>query len=128
LLRFYDVRNVTGATVLKRAQRLWELTRDSSDPAIWAAVQKNFNTDALRWRLRKEWQPDPDFLEAVWRGGGSRNLDFALRLSQIYSHQDKDSRAADVLLETMTSVQPTPVLAARCINYLGYAKRFEEAS
>ena len=69
LLRFYEVRNVGGTPVLKRAQRLWELTRDSSDPTLWQVLLGTFEPRE-RWRPGKEWSPDMDFVQAVWRDAG----------------------------------------------------------
>jgi hypothetical protein len=126
LLLFYEVRSVMGAPVLKRAQRLWELTRDPNDPILWRAVQKSFGLEPAWRRGRNDWSPQLDFVEAVWRHAGERDSPLALKLAQAYSAEDKDSHAADLLLETMKYFEPTSEVVARCINYLDYAKRYDD--
>jgi len=75
LLKFYQVRNVSGALMLKRAQRLWELTGDSNDVTLWQAILRSFDPQA-RWRkAEKQWSPDLNFVQSVWRNAGKKNPD-----------------------------------------------------
>jgi MinD-like ATPase involved in chromosome partitioning or flagellar assembly len=127
LLRFYEVRNVGGATVLKRAQRLWEITRDSGDSALWRLLLRNFKP-ARRWeRSKGEWSPNMDFVEAVWREAGKRHPEFGVMIAEEYNQEDRESRAADVLLEIIRTSGPTAEIASQCISFLDVAKRQGEA-
>jgi len=126
LLRFYEVRNVSGTPVLKRAQRLWELTRNSSDVTLWQVLLRAFEPRG-RWS-GKEWSPNLEFVEAVWRNAGKRNPEFGVRVAEAYNIENRESRAADVLLEIMKTSDPTAEIASRCILYLDAAKRAPEAN
>ena len=127
LLRFYAIRNVGGTPVLKRAQRLWELTRDSNDGTLWQVLLRAFEPKR-RWRGEKEWSPNLDFVEAVWRDAGKRNPEFGMKVAEAYSQEDRESRAADVLLEVIKTSDPAAALTSRCIAYLDISNRSAEAS
>lgn len=128
LLRFYEVRNATGSPVLRRAQRLWELTRDPGDAAIWSILKKCFAPKS-RWQKEKnEWLPNLDFVEEVWRHAGKRESEFGSKLAQEYSYQDLESRAADILLEVIRTHGPTADVASRCIAFLDASDKTAEAS
>jgi hypothetical protein len=126
LLRFYDVRNLGGPLPLKRAQRLWDLSRDSEDPALWSAVSKTFEPKQS-WQREKEWYPSLDFIRAVWHGAGKKDLEFGLKLAEAYSYEDRDSLAADVLLEIIKGSGPVVPVVSRCISLLDTARRGREA-
>jgi MinD-like ATPase involved in chromosome partitioning or flagellar assembly len=126
LLRFYQVRNASGTLTLKRAQRLWELSRDSNDPILWQAVARSFETEP-RWRREGQWSPNLDFVQAVWRNAGSKNAALGMKLADAYSFEDRASVAADIVLEVMKSSEPTPQIIARCIALLDLADRSSEA-
>ena len=126
LLRFYDVRNVRGTSVLKRAQRLWELTRDSKDDALWQVLLREFDIEQ-RWRRQPGWAPNLDFVEAVWRDAGKRNPEFAKTLAQAYNLLDRESRGADVLLEVLDAFEPTGDIVLRCTFLLDAASRAAES-
>jgi hypothetical protein len=126
LLRFYEVRNIGGAPALQRAQRLWELTHDSHDPLIWQILNRTF--EVIRSTAAPgEWVPDLDFVETVWRDAGNRNPKFAMKIAQVLRLRDCESHAADVLLESVAAYEPTPQIAARCIELLGASDRGDEA-
>lgn len=127
LLRFYEVRNVTGGAFLKKAQRLWELTRDSKDPTLWQGLLRAFDPKP-RWQREKEWSPSLEFVESVWRHAGNRDTKFGIKLATAYSHEDLESRAADVLLEVLDNSEPTTDLVSRCIVFLDAAKRASDAT
>jgi hypothetical protein len=128
LLRFYEVRNVRGAPVLKRAQRLWELTRDSKDVVLWQVLQKCFDSDE-EWDNDDEWSPAMEFVETVWRDAGHRDVEFGKRIAGAYNNQgDQEARAADVLLEIIDSSGPDAQLVADCIGYLDASDRSNEAN
>jgi MinD-like ATPase involved in chromosome partitioning or flagellar assembly len=127
LLRFYEVRNVGGTSALKRAQRLWELTRDSNDGTLWQVLLRAFEPKP-RWRREKEWTPDLDFVEAVWRDAGKRNPEFGMKVAEAYNQEDRESRAADVLLEVIKTSEPTAQIASSCIAFLDVSKRVAEAN
>lgn len=126
LLRFYQVRNTNGTLTLKRAQRLWDLTGDSRDTILWHALARSFDPQP-RWRAEKQWSPNLDFVQSVWRDAGARNTDFGMKLADAYSYEDRDSIAADIVLEIIESFEPTARIIARCIALLDFAKRNAEA-
>lgn len=127
LLRFYQVRNVSGTQTLKRAQRLWELTGDPSDQILWQALLRSFDPEP-RWRRRDTtWSPNLDFVREVWRSAGKKNPGFGMKLAEAFGYEDREASAADVLLEIINSSEPTPAVVARCIELLGTASRRDEA-
>jgi MinD-like ATPase involved in chromosome partitioning or flagellar assembly len=126
LLRFYDVRNFGGALPLKRAQRLWDLSRNSDDPALWLAVSKTFEPKPA-WQREKEWYPSLEFIRAVWHGAGKKDPEFGTKLAEAYSYEDRDSVAADVLLEIIKDSGPIATVVSRCISLLDTARRGREA-
>jgi len=127
LLRFYRARNVDPMLILKRAQRLWEITRDSGDPYLWEVISKYYEVRPRYPRQEKDWQPNFSFIRTVWQDAGARDPKFGAKLAEAYSSVDEDSAAADVLAEIMRASGPSPSLVARSIYMLGYAKRIEEA-
>jgi MinD-like ATPase involved in chromosome partitioning or flagellar assembly len=126
LLLFYKVRNVTGTAVLKRGQRLWEMTGHSNDEVLWNAVTQNFEPQA-RWTRQNKWLPNLDFVKAVWRDAGNRNIEFAMKIATAYDYEDRESQAADVLLEIIDHADPVPTVVSRCIRFLDVARRFKDA-
>lgn len=126
LLRFYQVRNIAGTLMLKRAQRLWELTGDSKEAILWQAVARSFEVQT-RWRGDNQWSPHLDFVHSVWRNAGGKDVAFGMKLADAYSHEDRDSTAADIVLEIIGSSDPTAAIVARCVALLDYAKRSSEA-
>ena len=119
--------NVGGtATILKRAQRLWDLTGDSDDPALWQAIAKAFEPQPRRLRSQ-EWTPNLDFIRAVWRGAGRRDPEFAVKIANAYTYEDRETLGADVLLEVFRTSEPTGLAASRCIVLLDVAGRADEA-
>ena len=126
LLRFYDVRNLGGTLPLKRAQRLWDLSGDSEDVALWSVVSKTFEPKPP-WQREKEWYPSLDFVRAVWRGAGKRDPEFGMKIAQAYSYLDRESLAADVLLEIIKTSGPIASVVSRCVGFLDAAKRAREA-
>jgi hypothetical protein len=128
LLRFYEVRNAGGTPVLKRAQRLWELTRDSADLTLWQVLRRTFKVKPRWQRSGDDWSPNLDFIEALWRDAGKMNPEFGGVLSEAYGQEDRESRAADVLLEVIQTSEPTAEIVARCIGFLDIAKRPRESA
>lgn len=126
LLKFYQVRNVNGTLTLKRAQRLWDLTESPNDPILWQALVRSFEPQP-RWRGEKHWSPNLDFVQSVWRMAGGRDVAFGMKLATAYSQEDRDSIAADIVLEIIEVSEPTATIVARCILYLDYASRKPEA-
>jgi hypothetical protein len=127
LLRFYEVRNITGTPALKRAQRLWEITRDSQDPILWQALSRAFEPKP-RWQRGREWSPNLDFVEAVWRDAGKRDRKFGMKLVEAYEGEDRGPRGADVLLEIIKTSEPTAQIVSRCIALLDASNRGAEAN
>jgi len=125
LLRFYDVRNVGGVQALKRSQRLWEITNDPNDELLWITLKRTFGV-APRY-TRQEWSPNLDFVEAVWRGAGSFDPEFGMRLAHAWDADDNDSRAADICLEILRIAEPTSEVVAPCIQWLDASDRATEA-
>lgn len=126
LLRFYEVRNATGISVLRRAQRLWELTRNSSDIVLWQILKKVFEPSSRLHRDR-EWSPNLDFVEAVWRDAGGKDANFGMKLAEALEKVDHESHAADVLIETIRSSEPNAGTLARTIPLLDGSERVKEA-
>jgi hypothetical protein len=126
LLRFYLVRNISGPLILRRAQRLWELTGDTSDPVLWQAVRGGFDPKP-RWQREKEWSPDLDFIRAVWHDAGNNDPEFGVKVAEAYDDEDRESTAADVLLEIIRAFGPTLPVVSRCIGLLDAAERDKEA-
>jgi MinD-like ATPase involved in chromosome partitioning or flagellar assembly len=126
LLRFYSVRNIRGPLALRRAQALWELTRDSSDTALWQAIASSFDPKP-RWQRGKEWAPSLDFIREVWRDAGNKDPEFGKKLAAACDDDDRESLAADVLLEVMNSSGTTAELVAACISSLDAGERGKEA-
>ncbi|MFZ0758807.1 MAG: hypothetical protein WAM69_02555 [Candidatus Sulfotelmatobacter sp.] len=127
LLRFYQVRNAPPALILRRAQRLWEITRDSSEEYLWSMVRRYFEPTRSFQRKPTEWYPDLDFVRAIWRDAGAKDADFGLKLAEAYSGEDQQSTAADVLLEIIRTSEPSGKVVSRCIYMLDFAKRGDEA-
>lgn len=127
LLRFYQVRNAPSASILRRAQRLWEITRDSSEEYLWAVVRRHFEPTPSFQRKLDEWYPDLDFMRALWRDAGAKDAGFGLKLAEAYRGEDKESTAADVLLEIIRRSEPSAKVVSRCIYMLDYSKRGDEA-
>lgn len=127
LLRFYQVRNVPSALILRRAQRLWEITRDSSEEYLWAIVRRHFEPTRSFQRKPTEWYPDLDFMRALWRDAGGKDAGFGLKLAEAYSGEDQQSTAADVLLEIIRTSEPSAKVVSRCIYMLDFSKRGDEA-
>jgi MinD-like ATPase involved in chromosome partitioning or flagellar assembly len=127
LLRFYRARNAEPVSILMRAQRLWEITRDSKDSYLWEVVARYFDPRPTTPRKEKQWSPDLSFIRSIWRDAGKRDPAFGIKLAEAYSIIDEDSVAADVLSELMSASGPTPSLVARNIHMLGFAQRREDA-
>jgi len=126
LLRFYEVRNIRGTLALRRAQRLWELTRDSHDSVVWEVVRGSFEPRE-RSRAKQDWRPNMEFLVAVWRDAGERDVDFAKKLVHAYVAGDHESKGADILLEVINAHAPSAATVSRCIELLDVAKRHADA-
>jgi MinD-like ATPase involved in chromosome partitioning or flagellar assembly len=127
LLRFYQVRNAPSLSILRRAQRLWEITRDSSDQYLWSVVSKHFEPTPSYQTKPNEWHPSLEFLRALWRDAGGRDQKFGLKLANTYSNEDRDSLGADILLEVIRTAEPSASVVSRCVFMLDYSNRKDEA-
>ena len=127
LLRFYRARNAEPTLILRRAQRLWEITRDSSDSYLWEVIARYFEPKPPYTRKEKDWQPDLSFIRAVWREAGARDPKFGAKLAEAYSSGDEDSAGADVLSEIIEASGPSSSVIARSIFMLDFAKRMDES-
>jgi MinD-like ATPase involved in chromosome partitioning or flagellar assembly len=127
LLRFYQVRNAPSASILRKAQRLWEITRDSNEQYLWSVVSRHFEPTASVHRNSNEWRPNLDFVRALWRDAGGRDAKFGIKLAEAYNLEDKESISADVLLEIIRTSEPSSTVVSRCIYMLDYAGRRDEA-
>ena len=126
LLRFYQVRNIGGTQALRRAQRLWEITQDPDDPILWQVVSRTFEAQP-RWRRENQWSPNLEFIADVWRNAGGKNQDFGLKLADAYDFDDRESLAADVLIEVINSSEPTPDDCRPLYRTPRYRRRADEA-
>jgi MinD-like ATPase involved in chromosome partitioning or flagellar assembly len=128
LLRFYEVRNVRGIPVLRRAQRLWEITRDSQDQILWKALMMNFPGDVRSSRRREEdpFYPRGDFLESVWRDAGARNSEFGMKLAESYQQRDNTLGSIEILQEIIGSGSASPEIVSTCISRLLEVGRTED--
>ena len=125
LFQFYRVRNVQGIPALKKAQRYWQISQDNQNTWVWEVIQNSFDPVA-RWK--KEWLPDLDFIDAVWRDVGAYDEKVGRRLAESYSYHDQYFKAADVFLEILgSSDEPTAKIVADCVKALQRAERYSEA-
>lgn len=127
LLRFYQVRNAPAASILRRAQRLWEITRDSSEEYLWSVVRRHFEPVLPFQRKSTEWYPDLDFMRALWRDAGAKDPSFGLKLAEAYRGEDQQSTGADVLLEIVRTSEASVTVVSRCIYMLDLSKRGQDA-
>ncbi|HKM47078.1 MAG TPA: hypothetical protein VJX69_05800 [Terriglobales bacterium] len=128
LLKFYQVRNVPSSLIMRRAQRLWEITRDPTDLYLWAVVSQHFQPSQSYPRKPNEWYPNLDFIRALWRDAGNKDVGISLKIAQEYNLEDRESDAADVLLEVINEKpDPPSEVLSRCIFFLDVSKRGNEA-
>jgi MinD-like ATPase involved in chromosome partitioning or flagellar assembly len=127
LLRIYQVRNAPSASILRRAQRLWEITGDSSEQYLWTVVKGHFEPTPPFRQKANDWRPSLDFMRALWRDAGGRDATFGLKLAEAYNLEDKESTAADVLLEIIRIAEPSSAVVSRCVYMLDFSKRTDEA-
>ncbi|HEY2363615.1 MAG TPA: hypothetical protein VGK36_21025 [Candidatus Angelobacter sp.] len=127
LLRFYQVRNVPSQQILRRAQRLWEITRDSGEQFLWSVVSRYFEVTPRFQRKPTDWQPNLEFLRAVWLAAGARDPKFGIKLADAYNMDDKETLAADVLLEIIKTSEASPTVISRCVFMLDFSERNQEA-
>src|SRR5262249_50768599 len=52
---------------------------------------------------------------------------FGLKLADAYSFEDKETIAADVLLEVIRTAEPSFKIVSRCIFFLDFSKRRDES-
>jgi MinD-like ATPase involved in chromosome partitioning or flagellar assembly len=127
LLRFYRVRNVTGANVLRRAQRLWEISRDPHDEVLWQAVMANFPPEFRVARSQQSFKPRIDFIESVWRCAGKHHLEFGVMLAD-YCYRERDTaRSISVLRELIETGYATEEVVAKCVARLMAREEVKEA-
>jgi MinD-like ATPase involved in chromosome partitioning or flagellar assembly len=131
LLRFYEVRNITGISALKRAQRLWEISPYcSNEQLVWNTLIANFPPKEPRW-LRDDalFAPRRDFVEAVWRDAGKRDPKFGLQLIEHYSNEDSDdhSRTNSMFSEMIDCGVTTPEVVSRYLQFLTRIGSMEQA-
>lgn len=127
LLRFYQVRNVPSPLILRRAQRLWEITRDSGEQFLWSVVDRHFEATPPYQRKPNDWRPNLEFLRAVWLAAGARDPRFGVKLADAFNFDDKETLAADVLLEIIKTSEPSSFVISRCIFMLDISERNDEA-
>jgi MinD-like ATPase involved in chromosome partitioning or flagellar assembly len=129
LLRFYSVRNVRGAPVLRRAQRLWELSRDSQDQILWRAVAANFPIEGRLARPRDPefFQPSLDFIEAVWRDAGKRDVDVGVKIADYYMQKDNIPGSIAILMELIENGNAKPDVVSKCLARLLRSGKVQEA-
>ncbi|HYX67526.1 MAG TPA: hypothetical protein VE825_00215, partial [Terriglobales bacterium] len=128
LLKFYQVRNIPSSLIMRRAQRLWEITRDPTDQYLWAVVSQHFQPSQSYPRKSNEWYPNLDFIRALWRDAGNKDVGISLKIAQEYNLEDRESDAADVLLEVVNETpDPPSKVLSRCIFFLDVSKRGNEA-
>lgn len=130
LLRFYEVRNIKGPAALRRAQRLWEISRYySSDEILWNALASNFPPRTARWQREGDrFEPRLDFVEAVWRDGGKRDPQYGLRLIDYYDEEaDNHAQAISILTEMVDNDVVNSEVIAKGVNILRRAGEQERA-
>jgi len=114
--------------IMRRAQRLWEITRDSTDQYLWSIAARHFQPSQSYPRKPNEWFPNLDFIRSIWREAGARDVDFGLKIAQEYNLDDRESDAADVLLEIINEKPDFPsAVLSRCIYFLDVSNRGHEA-
>lgn len=127
LLRFYQVRNVYGDLPLKKAQRLWEITRDSGDILVWDTLKRTFPVRSVGSLFEQDWNPDLDFVEEVWRNAGRLEAEFGSTLIEVLVGEGKKSRAADICLQIIDNGSASSALVAQAIRLLDEVQRTDEA-
>jgi len=130
LLHLYVVRNIAGTVMLRTAQRLWDVSRNSSDQLLWETLQKEFRGGTGARHLRAgsaTWSPRMDFVESVWREAGQRDPVFSVRLADAYAVAGHVSKAADLLLDVIAQSAWIPAVFAMAVKMLDAANRQSEA-
>lgn len=108
LLKFLRLRQVGGASILRVAHRLWELTHDASNPLIVEAVMKNrppvYDAEMPAALYHDQIVPS-SFVEAVWRTAGASSMDVGLPLAKGLSRMGKGREAQEVANELVDAVE-----------------------
>jgi cellulose biosynthesis protein BcsQ len=132
LLHLYKVRNVTGNIMLRTAQRLWDLSGDSSDPLVWETIQREFRGGIRHQRPgASPWSPELNFIESVWREAGKKDPVFSVRLADAYSAASHVAKAADLLVDVIAQSTWIPAVieqSAWVPQVLGTAVRMLDAA
>ncbi|MFN7139071.1 MAG: hypothetical protein ACK4UN_07020, partial [Limisphaerales bacterium] len=126
LLHFYVVRNISGKPALRRAERFWQLSGDSKEPALWTIIKRNVDVRFFEPPHNREWMPDLRFLESVWRDAG-RDLEFLNVLVFANNASDHLYHAGTLLLETVEHYDDSSETVIRCLSQLNRAGRASDA-
>jgi len=125
LLRLYKVRNADSQLVLRAGERLWDITRDASEPALWDAVQKHFR-EVPHPQLAQKQSFSLRFVEDVWKAAGANNVKVGIDLAESFDNLEDRDHAANLLLELVTNVGPNEEALTRCLIQLRRAGRLKE--
>ncbi len=125
LFQFYRVSNIQGIPALQKAQRFWQLSNDTKNAWVWSVIQKFFMPFGRS--IEKEWQPDLNFIAAVWSDKGTYDENVGRHLAETYRIQDQYSKAADVFLEIIKHMmEPSSRIVVDCLKSLQRANRNSE--
>ena len=129
LLKFYRLRKEWGAAVLA-ARRLWELTSEP-DMLLWEVARRDLAAQSELFSTGRSVTGHPQFkyrwVLEMWRSGGASDSSTGERLADLLAEDDRESEAADVLLQVIAAGTISPKLIAKVVRYLITAKRLVEA-
>jgi len=122
LLKFYRVRRMDEATILRTAHRYWCSFHDDREPLLWEVVSHSQlkpieSLDAAQ----------AEFIEAVWTTHGASDVRIGSVLSRLYLRR-KDSERALEVLRTLVERTATDDAAVEYVRVLLEAKHPNEAS
>ena len=126
LLKFYRLRNASSELLMRTAERLWEMTRNSDEGLLWDAVKSSFEVLS---RFSEGWVVPSQlrFVEAVWRAAGADDVKVGWELAESYDNLREHDHAAEILLSLVGNTGPHELVVARCVTQLRRAGRVAEA-
>ncbi len=112
VLKFYKLRGISGEVVLHAAYRLWDLTRDSSNPLVVESIIEN-------WRRRDDLPNLPlSLVDEVWRKTGANNVDVGLSLAMALSEAGKQVEAQEVANLLLSAIEQEKISRPNLDKYL----------
>lgn len=94
LIKFYFLTKADKPKILLTAYRYWRVTGREDDPVLMSAIRECFSTDLNEHPNRTV---PPEFVEAVWRTDGPKDVSVGLKLAQAYIKLERPRNASEVL-------------------------------